>query len=95
MKKLVAQMGLLVVVGAVLFLINQTAQVVMLAGTISPLLAKFVLSSLLAFYTLALLVPLVLLLRLPKSVVPPQDEHTPEYDAYLRFLGARLAPPPT
>ena len=94
MKKLVALVSLLIVVSAVLFIINQTAQVVMLAGTISPLLAKFVLYALLAFYTLALLVPLVLLLRLPKSVVPPQDEHTPEFDAYLRCLGGRLAKNP-
>lgn len=94
MKKLVALVSLLMVVGVVLFIINQTAQVVMLAGTISPLLAKLVLYALLALYTLALLVPSVLLLRLPKSVVPPQDEHTPEYDAYLRCLGARLAKNP-
>jgi hypothetical protein len=78
----------------VLFIINQTAQVVMLAGTISPLLAKVVLYALLGLYTLALLVPLVLLWRLPKSVVPPQAEHTPEYEAFLRCLSTRLAKNP-
>ena len=82
--------GLLLVVAAV-FVVNQTAQVVALAGTVSPALGRGVLIALLCVYAGVVLVPAVLFFRLPRALARPADEESPEYAAYLARLGARLA----
>jgi hypothetical protein len=91
LRKLAYFGGLLVFVCATIFAINQTAQVVSLANTISPTLGRVVLFALLTIYAVVLLVPVALLIRLPKPVIPPMDEQSAEYRKYLRRLGARLA----
>jgi len=83
-----------VLVGSALFMVNQTAQVVLLANTISPVLARIVLVSLLVLYAVAILVPVTLFIRLPKSISPPKDEQSSEYPAYLCRLGKRLSTNP-
>jgi hypothetical protein len=82
--------GLLLVVAAV-FVVNQTAQLVALAGTISPALGRMVLIALLVVYAGVVLVPVVLFFRLPRALARPADEQSPEFAAYLARLGARLA----
>lgn len=78
----------------VLFVINQTAQVVSLASTISPFLGSVVLWLLLALYGLILLIPLVLFLRLPKPLRPPVSEEGDEARSFLEALKKRLAANP-
>lgn len=73
------------------FVVNQTAQVVALANTVNPALGQVVLIGLLIVYALAVLVPLVLLIRLPQALRPPPDDQSGEFEAYLKQLGARLA----
>lgn len=94
LKKLVVVGGLLVLVCSVIFIINQTAQVVSLANTISPALARIVLGGLLTVYAVVVLASAVLFIRLPKPMSPPADEQSPEYQTYVRRLGARLAANP-
>lgn len=89
-KKLVVLASLFVLVSSLIFVINQTAQVVALAGTISPLLARIVLVALLILYAAVIAVPLVIFIRLPKGMTPPPDEQSDEYRLYLRRLAARL-----
>jgi uncharacterized protein DUF697 len=91
LRKLVLFGSLLVLVCSTIFVINQTAQVVSLANTISPALGRIVLGALLTIYAVVILVPVVLFIRLPKSMIPPADEQSPEYQTYLRRLGRRLA----
>jgi hypothetical protein len=91
LRKLVLFGSLFVLVCSTVFVINQTAQVVSLANTISPALARIVLCALLTVYAVVILVPVVLLIRLPKPMIPPADEQSPGYQTYLRRLGARLA----
>lgn len=91
LRKLVLFGSLLVLVCSTIFVINQTAQVVALANTISPALGRIVLGALLTVYAVVILVPVVLFIRLPKSMSPPADEQSPEYQTYLRRLGGRLA----
>jgi hypothetical protein len=91
LRKLVIFGSLLVLVCSTIFVINQTAQVVSLANTISPALGRIVLCALLAVYAAAVLVPVALLIRLPKPMIPPADEQSPQYQTYLLRLGARLA----
>ena len=76
-----------------LFLFNQTAQAVALANTISPFAGRAVLSLLLGFYAVALILPIVMIARLPKRLLPVAA-NSPGYDAYLMQIGARLAANP-
>lgn len=75
----------------IVFVINQTAQFVLLAGTISATLGTVVLCTLLVLYALLLLVPVTMFLRLPKSLTPPQNHEGPEFVAYVDALRKRLA----
>ncbi len=77
-----------------LFVINQTYQVVQLASALHPAAGTVVLVLLIAVYTTLLAIPLKLWISLPKALRPPNDESDPEFPAYLRRLGARLAANP-
>ena len=83
-----------VVVATVSFaviVINQSAQLVELAGRAHPLAGQAVFWGLLLFYVACIVVPLALWLRLPRSLVPPATDDGPEHERYLRSLRARLA----
>lgn len=80
---------LVLVVLTVVFVTNQTAQVVSLAERISPAFARLVLYALLIFYTLVAAIPAYLILRLPPLLAPP-DASAPDYNAFLVKLGERL-----
>jgi hypothetical protein len=94
LARLALFIGLFVLACSVVFVINQTAQVVALASTASPALGQVVLVGLLAVYTIVVLVPVVIFARLPKALRPPADDQSPEYQTYLSQLGARLAANP-
>jgi hypothetical protein len=83
--------GLFVLICSAVFVVNQTAQVVSLANTVNPTLGQVVLIGLLLVYALAVLVPILLLIRLPQALRPPADDQSPEFEAYLKRLGVRLA----
>jgi len=83
--------SLFVLFCSVLFVINQTAQVVSLASTLNPIFGKIVLVSLLVVFSVVLLVPLAIILRLPAAIRPPADTQSREYQHYLLQLGKRLA----
>jgi hypothetical protein len=89
-KKLVLIASLFVVVSSIVFIVNQTAQVVALANTVSPWLGRFVFGVLLTIYVAVIAVPVIVFIRLPKGLVAPVDEQSEEYRGYLRRLGARL-----
>ncbi len=73
------------------FMANQTVAFVDLVATAwSPGAARITLWVLIGIYTLLLLSPAVLLLRLPKPLVPPVADEGPEFEAYLAGLRRRL-----
>jgi hypothetical protein len=76
----------------ILFVINQTAQVVQLAEKVTPPFGNFVFWALLIVYAVLVLVPVFLFLSLPKSLTPPKSEDAPEFSGYLTALKKRLAP---
>jgi hypothetical protein len=90
LSRLALVASLLVLVVAAVFVVNQTAQVVALASTVSPTLGRVVLIALLLVYAGAVLVPAVLFFRLPRTLVPPADEGSAAFAAHLTQLGARL-----
>ena len=94
LKRMAVICCLFVLLCSMIFIINQTAQIVSLANTISPLLAKIVLGCLLFLYAALIVVPIMMFIRLPKPINPPMDDQSPEYQIYLHRLGGRLAAHP-
>ena len=75
---------------SILFIVNQTAQAVALANTLSPVFGRIVLIFLVTVLGVIVIVPLTMIVRMPKALRPPEDLQSSEYQKYLRQLGARL-----
>ena len=82
--------SLLVIVGFVVMLINQTAQLVDLSARLAPWLGQVVLWSLVTLYAFCIVTPLYLLLSLPKPLRAPSSESDPAFPEHLERLAARL-----
>jgi uncharacterized membrane protein YcjF (UPF0283 family) len=78
----------------VLFVVNQTAQVVGLADRVSPAFGTAVLWSLLGIYAALVIAAAAFFLGLPKPLVPPEDEIEPGFSRFLESLRKRLAANP-
>ncbi len=94
MKKTVVRLASIAALGLsvsfAVIVVNQTAQLVELAGRLHPVAGQAVFWGLLAFYAACSLVPLGMWLRLPRSLVPPVSAEGPEFEKYLAGLRARL-----
>jgi hypothetical protein len=94
MKRTVVQLAAFVAalaaVSFAVIVINQSAQLVELAGRAHPVAGQVVFWGLLAFYVACVVVPVTLWLRLPRSLVPPAHDAGPEFDRYLAGLRRRL-----
>jgi hypothetical protein len=75
----------------ILFVINQTAQLVELASHLSPIFATGLLWFLIGLYAFLLIVIVLFFLRLPKPLSPPQSETDPGFSGYLEALRKRLS----
>lgn len=71
-------------------LVNQTAQLVAMASTLSPLAGRVVLVLLVAAFLGAIAVPVALFMRLPAPLVPPSDENGVAFERHLDLLRRRL-----
>ena len=78
----------------VVFVVNQTAQVVDLASRVSPLAGAVVFWLLIGLYSAVIVTTVVMFLRLPKPLIPPESEEAPEFPAYLKALRKRLSSNP-
>ena len=93
-KKIALSASILILLLFSLFVINQTSQVVQLAEKVSPSFGNFVFWTLLLVYAVLILIPVFLFFRLPRSLMPPKSEDSPEFDAYFTLLKKRLASNP-
>lgn len=91
LARLLIPIALLVIVAFVVTLINQTAQLVLLAERAHPLLGDVAFWSLIAGYTFCALVPVYVWLRLPRALRPPASDTDPDFEEHVTKLGARLA----
>lgn len=89
-KRLVTAIGLFIICIFVIFVINQTVQVINLLTNIHPLLGQISFFSLIIIYTILLLIPIIIYFRLPKALKPPEDDHSAELTIYLEKLSKRL-----
>jgi hypothetical protein len=92
--RLLVAVSALILLGLVIFLINQTAQLVALAQTFHPTFGRVTLFALLLLYALVIAAPILLLVRLPKSLLPPKPGDEARYRDFLERLQTRLAANP-
>lgn len=88
--KFVTVIGLVFIGLFVLFVVNQTAQVVALADRVSPTLGTVLLWTLIAGYAAALGTLVFQFIRLPKPLRPPADKDDPAFPVYMARLRGRL-----
>jgi hypothetical protein len=91
LKTLAMLTGGAMLLSFVVVVVNQTAGVVQLAKEVHPALGTATLWGLLIAYGGLVGVPVVLILRMPRPLVPPATDVGPEFDDHLRRLGERLA----
>lgn len=89
-RRLALWVSVAVVVAFVVFVVNQTAQLVALAGGPGSALGAAVLWGLVALYIVLLAVPLVMFLRMPPPIVPPETDSGPEWERHVAALAERL-----
>jgi hypothetical protein len=70
--------------------VNQTFQLVMLAGRFGPAVSQVVFWSLMALYGICLGVPIFMIATLPKALRPPESSEGPEFEAHVARLRKRL-----
>ncbi len=93
-KTLAFMVSGLVLLGFVVVTINQTAGVVQLARDVHPVLGTVTLWGLLIAYGGLVGVPVEMVLRMPRPLVPPASGSGPEFDEHLKQLGERLSANP-
>lgn len=89
LKLILLPLVLLFLVGFVLFLIAQIANLVYLADRVDPLFGDLVLFSLIGLVAVLLLIPLLTYFRLPKAILPPQVADPEAVAAYQQSLISR------
>ncbi len=89
LKLILLPLALLFLVGFILFLIAQIANLVYLADRMDPLFGDIVLIGLISLVVVLLLIPLLTYLRLPKAILPPQSKHPEAVAAYQQSLLSR------
>ncbi|MBP6940730.1 MAG: DUF697 domain-containing protein [Syntrophorhabdaceae bacterium] len=78
----------------VVFVINQSIQLVAFGDRIHPLVGDIVLWGLAVFYVLCVAVPLYLFATMPAPLVPPESEASAEFPGYLNKMAKRLSENP-
>lgn len=92
--RLLIAVSTLLILSFVVFLINQTTQLVAAAQALHPTIGRLTLLALLLIYALVIAVPVLLFLRLPKSLIPPARDDEDRYRDFLDRLKKRLAANP-
>lgn len=91
LKTLVLLGSGLVLLSFAVIVVNQTAQVVELADRVHPTVGAITLWGLVATYSGLIIVPVVIVLKMPRPLTPPPSEDGPEFEAHLDALSRRLA----
>lgn len=91
MRRIITFLSAFLIIAFVVVIVRETAAVVALARDVHPLLGQIALWGLLSVYAVCLGVPLVLFLRLPRSLIPPSSETDPAFPRHLEHLARRLS----
>lgn len=90
LRRVMRLLAALILIVFTVFLINQTAQIVALADRLHPTVGAATFWGLMFLYAFCVFVPIMLLVRMPKPLVPPASENSEEFQEYLRLLSKRL-----
>jgi hypothetical protein len=82
--------GILLLASASVVVVNQTAQLVQLASGVHPTLGTATLWGLVGLYTTVIGVPVVMIARLPRPLIPPSHRNGPEFEKHIAALRQRL-----
>src|ERR1019366_8624998 len=91
LRRICVSLALFITLVFVVFVFNQTVQVVHSAREISPVFALAVEWALVLIYCILLLTPVVLWLRLPKRMQPPLLAEGSEYERFIVNFKKRLS----
>lgn len=91
LKLIFIPLAILFLLGFILFLIAQIANLVYLADRTNPMLGDIVLYGLIAIVTCLLTIPLYTYLSLPKAILPPQSDDPEMVEVYQRSLIKRYS----
>ena len=89
-KYIFVLISLLILVAGIVMVVNQTNQFIQLATQFDERLGRLVSWGLITLYAVLIITPIVLFFRLPKALIPPDDETSPAYEKHLSLLKARL-----
>lgn len=90
LKTIFIVVSLIVLVSFVILIINQTSQIVVLASNLNPMFGQILGWVLITLYAVLALVPLILYLRLPRALRPPDKRESAEYNLFIQKLSKRL-----
>ncbi|MGH9380265.1 MAG: DUF697 domain-containing protein [Thermoanaerobaculia bacterium] len=93
-KNILAAAGILLTLYLLVILAAGISQVADAADRVKPGLGQIVFWALVILFAIVVVSPIVLYLRLPPALIPPEESSGPEYEAYLARLRRRLAPNP-
>lgn len=84
-KSIFVLISLLILVWGTVIVINQTNQIIQLATHFDERLGQIVFWGLSILYAVLILIPIVLFFRLPKALVPPDDEASPAFEKHFPY----------
>ncbi len=90
LKKIFIISSLFISVVFIIFVVNQTVQVINIATNLNPLFGQIALYSLLIVYVILILILIIIFFRLPQALKPPENNHSTELTIYLEKLARRL-----
>ena len=91
LSAILVPLAIIGLVGFAVIVVNQSFQLVELAGRMHPIAGDVVFWCIIAIFGFCIAVPLFALLTLPAPLVPPELGEGPEYEKHLARLKKRLA----
>ncbi len=90
-KRIALLLSLFVIIVFVVFMFNQTVQIVQSARTVNLTFGNAVMWGLVFLYSTLLIAPVVLWFRVPKRMSPPSVAEGPDYERFMADFRKRLS----
>jgi hypothetical protein len=90
LRRIVWIAGIFILLSFVLFVVNQTVQIVDFSSRLNPTFGTVVFWCLIALYGILVFLPISILARLPKPLRPPASQESANFPAYFEALRKRL-----
>jgi len=91
LRNILFSVFLIFLVLVAIFVVNQTAGIVILAKDYNPYFGNVLLGGLLLLYAALIVFPIIIFFKMPSALRPPGNENSAEFDIYIEKLKRRLA----